>query len=127
MEKLKAEKFDVAIAEPFHFCGFGEVVFVLFITTFKGIFEELGIETVISAFSSTNLDIISYYIGEPSSISSMAAGRASGQKPTIAERIKAIITYSFRFWMSSSFANKEEKYLEAEYGTRYSGHGVFFF
>lgn len=79
---------------------------------------------MISAFSGTNLDLISYYIGEPSSISSMAAGKAAGQKPTIGDKIKTIIGYSIGFWMFSTIANTEGKYLKAEYGDRYSSHGV---
>ncbi|CAI5451121.1 unnamed protein product [Caenorhabditis angaria] len=56
LEKLKAEKFDLAISESIYLCGLV-------------VFDQIGIKTTISVDSMVFQDIVKYSIGEPSSTS----------------------------------------------------------
>ena len=69
--KLRAEKFDLAISEPFMICGFGRNILKIDIMFFfiLVLFDELNIPSTIAAQSTAPMSPVSKAIGEPQLIS----------------------------------------------------------
>ena len=86
--------------------------------------EQLGIKTIISAFSGTNLEIISYYMGEPAAFSYVPTVAASSDKLSMMQKVGNLIGGYIGFYMFNTIAKTEGKYLKAKFGDKYSGHGV---
>ncbi|CAI4223061.1 unnamed protein product [Auanema sp. JU1783] len=101
IEGLRKEKYDIALAEPFSFCGFG-------------IFEKLGIPVTLAALSNVQMDYVSRYIGEPLGVS-FVPGSLSPFLPnmTFFQRAENFIgTYFGIDYFTSSLALEHKHFLK---------------
>ena len=121
--QLKKESFDAGISEPFNFCGFGRK-FLISIEN-PGLMEHLGIKTTIGAFSTFNLNTISYNIGEPMAYSYVPFTTET-DKMGIFGKLDNLIGGAMISWVFDLFGTEEGIHLRKKYGVSYSGYEVSF-
>ncbi|PAV81029.1 hypothetical protein WR25_06210 [Diploscapter pachys] len=79
VDSLRKEKFDLAIVEPFNYCGFA-------------IMEELRIPNWVAAESTTGFDLVAYYTGRPIAPSYVpGATTTMNDRMTFFERMRNVV------------------------------------
>ncbi|CAJ0604368.1 unnamed protein product, partial [Cylicocyclus nassatus] len=107
LQRLKAEKFDVGIAEPASICGLG-------------IFEVANIPASIAAWSLAHSEVLSKVIGEPNILSYVPGGfTGSGDRMSMKERLLNFVDFIHTQILFKRLFEKEMASFRRKFGPHF--------
>lgn len=109
LEQLKAEKFDLAITEPFDSCGYGTLFnHSLFHKWFSGIIEYLQIPAHVAVLSCSRMDHVSHVLGQPIAPSFVPGTQSVyGDRMTMTERFMNLLQFFSGHFMFADIGDYE--------------------
>ena len=112
LEELRRNNYDVGIAEAFSVCGLG-------------VFEYLNLPATIGALSMSQVDLVSWNIGEPIAPSYVPSmGSNLGDKMTFFQRLKNTFETAIGFKMMGSNMDAEAEHIFGNIDKKGGHYGV---